>query len=357
MSGASVAWGQQVRVTVAADSVTVGERFEIGLAVEHGRSTRVAFPDLPPLSDTFGADGLVDPAAVFGDAEVLAARRFPPAETASGARLDSVVFLATTFALDAARIGPIPVALVAGTGAAADTVTLDVPTQVLPVRSVVPDSLTAPLQLAPALAFPEPLPLWVALLVGALLLLLGVWLWRTRHRGPGLAAPPLPPHAQARKRLDALRPAELDLTDSEAVPAYYAALSNAVRTYLTRALGVPAQEQTTRELLTALDGHPNVDEATRLRLGVLLRRADLAKFARATPDAATRTTDRTAATESVDEIQTRIAARAQQEAAESEAAKQGDEETAKRGDGEAARPEDPATPPHRDTATPNSDAS
>ncbi|MEO1074557.1 MAG: hypothetical protein AAFX41_01180 [Bacteroidota bacterium] len=335
-----------MRVTVVADSVTVGGRFEIGVAVEHGRSTRVAFPDLPMLSD-----GLVEPAAVFGDAEVVAARRFPPTETATGARLDSVVFLATTFALDAARIGPIPVALVAGTGAAADTVALDVPTQTLPVRSVVPDSLTAPLPLAPALAFPEPLPLWVALLIGALLLLLGLWLWRTRHRRPGLVASPLPPHAQARKRLDALRPTDLDLSDSEAVPAYYAALSNAVRTYLTRALGVPAQEQTTREFLAALDGHPDVDDATRLRLSVLLRRADLAKFARAAPDAATRTTDRAAAKESVDEIQARIVAR-EQASADAE----GQVETEKRGDGETAGPEDTATPPHRNTAAPQPDS-
>ncbi|MEM9998951.1 MAG: hypothetical protein AAF809_14710, partial [Bacteroidota bacterium] len=291
MSGASVAWGQQVRVTMPTDSVTVGERFEVGIAVEHGRSTRVVFPDLPPPSSA-----LVEPAALYGDAEILALRRFPPTPTGSGARIDSVALLATTFALDAARIGPIPVALVAGAGATADTVALDVLTQSLPVRSVVPDSLTAPLPLAPALAFPEPLPLWVALLVGALVVLLGVWLWQTRHRRPGLAAQPLPPHAQARKRLDALRPADIDPTDSEAVPAYYAALANAVRTYLTRALGVPAQEQTTRELLAALDGHPDVDDATRLRLGVLLRRADLAKFARATPDAATRTTDLSAAT-------------------------------------------------------------
>ncbi|MEL6703135.1 MAG: hypothetical protein AAFR95_10150 [Bacteroidota bacterium] len=352
LAAAATVHGQQVRATVVADSVTVGERFEIGVAVEHGRSTRVAFPDLPPLSDTFGADNLVEPAAVFGDAEVLAARRFPPTETATGARLDSVVFLATTFALDAARIGPIPVALVAGTGAAADTVVLDVPTRMLPVRSVVPDSLAAPLPLAPALAFPEPLPLWVAVLIGAALLVLGLWLWRTRHRRAGLVAPPLPPHAQARKRLDALRPADIDATDSEAVPAYYAALSNAVRTYLTRALDVPAQEQTTRELLAALDGHPDVDDATRLRLSVLLRRADLAKFARAAPDAPTRTADRTAATEGVDEIQARIAAREQQEAAE----RQSSEKTESQGDDEIAPEADTATPPHRNTAAPGSGA-
>ncbi|MEM8556710.1 MAG: DUF4381 family protein [Bacteroidota bacterium] len=301
---------QQVRVTVPADSVAVGERFEIGVAVEHGRSTRVAFPDVPPPEQAG-----VDPSAVFGDAEVIAARRFPPTDTPSGARVDSVVFTATTFALDAARLGPIPVALVAGTGAAADTVALDVPTRVLPVRSVVPDSLTTPLPLEPPLGFPEPLPLWVALVIVALLAGLALWLWRTRRQRIGLPAPVLPPREEALVRLDAL--AVPDRSAPDAVPTYYAALADTLRTYLARALTVPAHEQTTRELLRTLETHPDVDEATRVRLGVVLRRADLAKFARVTPDVETQDADRATVRAGVETVAAQIEARLKAEAAAS----------------------------------------
>jgi hypothetical protein len=60
---------------------------------------------------------------------------------------------------------------------------------------------------------------------------------------------------------------------------FYVELTLVVRRLVERTTGVRAPEQTTREFLRAIQGHPAFDEARRERLRAFLESADLVKFA------------------------------------------------------------------------------
>lgn len=119
---------------------------------------------------------------------------------------------------------------------------------------------------------------------GALLLvaLIAVAAWAVRRmlrRAPEAekALAPEPPAAILARALDALA-LELDRLPRD---AFYQRLSGAVRAYLEAATGIPAPERTTREIEEELLRRAPGDAATRESVARLLRRSDLAKFARA----------------------------------------------------------------------------
>ncbi|MEM1043458.1 MAG: hypothetical protein AAGI91_12620 [Bacteroidota bacterium] len=302
---------QTVRLHVLADSVTVGERFEVAVAVEHAPGVQVVFPEPP------GAAEAVRAPLEAGEAELLGRRRLPPAERGA-VRVDSAVFEAATFALDSARVGPVPVRIVRGT----DTTVVASRSAFVGVRSLVPADTTArPKGLAPLATFPRAWGPWLTAALLVLALLVALWAWlRQRRRRPALASA-LPAHEEATVRFDALA-ARLPGTPA-AVKPFYVELSEALRTYLARTLRVPALEQTTRELADALAEHgDDVPEAAHKRIASVLRLADLAKFAEVQPDPATHATALTRAREAVAAIEAARAAR-EEDSAEGEESKEG----------------------------------
>jgi hypothetical protein len=86
----------------------------------------------------------------------------------------------------------------------------------------------------------------------------GTYLW-TSARGADAPAPTTEdttdeaptPQEVAMRRLRALQ--SRTLTDPDAVESLYVALSDTLRTYLSRRLGVAARERTTREVRAALE--------------------------------------------------------------------------------------------------------
>ncbi len=270
---AAPASAQTARLHVLADSVFVGERFEVAVAVERAAGVQTLFPE-PPGAATAASDPLE-----ASEAELLVLRRFPP-EIRGEARVDSAVYAATTFALDSARVGPVRLRLVAG----GDTAEIATPSAFVGVRSVVPAGAEEPKGLAPLAEFPRAWGPWLvaALLVLALLGALAWWL-RQRRRAPADTSA-LPPHEEVLVRLDRLGAVRPDTSD--AVKPFYVELSDALRTYLARSLGVPAHEVTTRELLGLLEGNEHVPDESRDALADVLHRADLVKFAEFVPDAA-----------------------------------------------------------------------
>jgi hypothetical protein len=114
---------------------------------------------------------------------------------------------------------------------------------------------------------------WVlaALALGALALL-ARRLWRRRKKAePSIPAPPpVAPHIEAGRALDALA-AQSDISGKQ----YYFRLSAILRRYLERRYGFPAAEMTTEELLPRLDGLPLDGDA----LKAFCRSADPIKFA------------------------------------------------------------------------------
>lgn len=266
----------RVEARVSADTVRIGERFRVTLTAERAADATTQFPRPDADPERFGA------------VEVLREHARGTRTAADGREVDSVSYVATTFALDRARLPALPVRVVDG----ADTTTVSTAARIVPVASVVgPDAegLRTGEPLAPFPRSPWPWLLWGvvgAALVGGL-----YWWWRrqsatVRERASAEAAP----HDAAISRLRTLA-ASADLQDPAAVKAFYVGLADVVRTYLARTFAINARERTTRELVAALHRRTDCPSEAVERVEAVLERADRVKFAgvRPSPDASKET--------------------------------------------------------------------
>ena len=286
---AAPASGQAARLHVLADSVSVGERFEVAVAVDHAPGAQVAFPAVPL------GDPEAGPLLTFGDAEAFAVRRLPPT-VRGAARTDSAVYTVAAFAVDDAAIGPVEVTV--------DSTVVQTGTASVPVRSELtgpPPHEPAPL--GPPDDFPSPVALWAV--TGALgLLLLGGAVWalvRLLRSRPASVPARQPPYPAALARLGALD-AETPGTP-EAVEAHVVALRGVVRAYLANRLGVPAREATTGELNATLRADARVSDAAVEAVRTALQPTDLVAFARVRPPAEVVSRIRTAARNAVEAVE------------------------------------------------------
>ncbi len=280
------AHAQTARAHVSADSVRIGERFRLaGDGVAHAAGAAL----FPAASDSAG----------FGDLVVIG-RRAPTG--------DSATYEVTTFALEGARLPPLPVRVVAGE----DTALLRTNALRVPVRRTLPPDAAELRPPTPPAPFPRPLWPWLAggaLALAAALALL-VYVLRRSRTGREGSAPEPQPHVQVRRRLARLRPAAPD-----GAKVFHTALSDALRTYLARRLGLPAHEQTTPELLAALRRPPHaahVPSPATERLARVLTQADLVKFADRRPPAEVNAEMLREAGAAVDAVEPRVRARAAQ---------------------------------------------
>ncbi len=261
-----------VRAYTEKDSLSVGERFPLVVAADHGSGVEPIFPLLPP--DSAGRF------LQFQDLLVL--RLIDRGSSESGGVVtDSVIYEATTFALDTSRVGSVPVLLVSGSdtsGASSDPFWI-------PVRSVVPADASDILDLAPIAEFPSPVWPWIAFLL-ALISAVAVFIYWYRKRpttiliGRDRVEPHKSPIDEALDRLEVLDRASY-VTETER-KSFFVELSDVVRTYLARRLSVPALETTSRELgdvLLTLVAQGELPEDLRATVLEILDVCDLAKFA------------------------------------------------------------------------------
>lgn len=268
---AGPASGQGARLHVLADSVSVGERFEIAVAVDHRAGVSATFPRIPE------GDPEAGPLLTFGDVEAVGVRRLPPT-VRGGIRTDSAVYIVAAFAVDQAAVGPVEVALRPDSLAAVTGVVT------VPVRSELTGAPPhAPTPLGPPDSFPSSLALWA--IIGVLgLALVGGAAWalvRALRNRPAAPAGRLAPYPAALARLGALD-AETPTTP-EAVEAHVVAVRDVVRTFAGRRLGVAAREATTAELEAALRADRRVPDAAVEAVRAALLPTDLVAFARVRP--------------------------------------------------------------------------
>ncbi len=219
------------RLTVLADSVSAGERVRVAVAVDHGPGQSAVFPDVPAGSAETA------PLIAFGDAEAFSVVRLPPVVRGS-VRTDSAVYEVAVFAVDTARVGPVPVRLAVGR----DTVSAASGVALVPVRSLLTDGDTTPAPLGPPDSFPGLLPVWTRARrarAGARRCR-GVVLSAVEapRRGPSFPAPIPSPRRRPRSTPCRAAPAERALGAREAL-----------RVYLARRLGLPALESTADEIV------------------------------------------------------------------------------------------------------------
>lgn len=156
--------------------------------------------------------------------------------------------------------------------------TVDLQQEIKPIKP----PLDAPLTLA------ELLPYLLGGLV-LLLLLIGAYIaWRKYHKQQQAseestpAAPVLPAHIVAFKRLDKLK--EDKYWQTGKIKTYYSELSEIVREYLENRYNINALEQTTNEIAQALR-KTDLSKELKNDLNTMLSMADLVKFAKAKPAA------------------------------------------------------------------------
>ena len=266
------ATAQQARVQTILDTtlVTVGDRLELTVRVEHAPGQTVAWPDSLSLEPF----------------EILGAELVPPTEV-DGRVVSAARFTLTTFELGDLEIPSFDVS-VAGPDGSATVVSTDA--FGVTVRSVGLDEggdirdIRGPLGIPIGLF--DVLP-WLLLLLA--LGLVVFWLWRRWRRGAEVAprrsvAIPRLPHEEA---YDALARLEAStLLERGEIKQYHIEVSEIIRTYVEGRFDIFALEMTTGEVVEGLR-ETGVDSETFTAFDDFLSRCDLVKFAkvRPTPDA------------------------------------------------------------------------
>ncbi|MDQ7040716.1 MAG: hypothetical protein Q9M35_07225 [Rhodothermus sp.] len=252
----------QPKAFLSADTVSIGERFTLTLLVERPAAARLEVPTDSLLGDLYVVDG------PFRYSRPLDAGRLR----------DSIVYTVTTFALDSARVPPLPLVLYTET----ERHTLTTPPLQVAVRSLVPPDASNIRDLAPIVEFPAARWPWVAgAALLALLIGLAAYLWLRRQRQPIASTPPPPaprsnPYRTALEQLATLEPLAYQLPPKP----FYVALADVLRGYLEARLNLPARHLTTRELTGRLAAHPSRHVAGLAKtIRQVLETADLAKFA------------------------------------------------------------------------------
>jgi len=263
------------------DSVTVGDRFSIVVAVEHDGSGQVIFPHLFIPDSLRQATGFS-----LGDFIFLSEKSQGQVKISSGWVRDTLAYEVTTFALDTAFVSLLPVGLISAT----DTLVAATPPVLVPVTSLVPADAEGIRDITDLAEFTEtPWFWWIALFL--LLAAAAYWYWNRFLRKDLVEDPDVipepedPPWEEAQERLKRLQ--DIDLSDPELIKPFYIELSEILRNYLERRTRVPALETSTSELLAKLrsavdQGHVPPDMIAEIQR--VLSQADLVKFAGAQPE-------------------------------------------------------------------------
>ena len=270
-----ITYSQSVNAYVSEDSVRIGDRFYITLTATHESEQTPIFPTAQ------------EGEGVFGDLEVLSLQgsgvRLVEGNTA-GARVDSLVYEVTTFALDTAFVPSIPIYFAVN----GDTSFYASRPLEIPVISVVTPDASDIRDIAPIIEFPRNVWPWILglLLVAAIAVGLIYYLGRRPVVEEEVvvmapSVPLLPPYDEAIKKLRGLEK-DADLNDLLQVKPFYVELTGILRTYLGRRLNINAMESTSKELMqdmNSLAHGTNLPDESAYLTRRILHVSDLVKFA------------------------------------------------------------------------------
>jgi hypothetical protein len=242
-----------------ADSVTVGQRFDVSCRATFADSLKALTPaDVPP-----------------GTCRLISSKWNDAREKDRAVRTGTLVFIPVS--LDSAYVPPMPLDFVTPHG---DTLRAWTDAIDLPIRLIATGSKDLK-PLKQQWVAPRNWTLWIALVLAALALTAALvwWIRRRRRRVAPVEIPELrlPPDFVALKELE--RVAGLGLVERGEYKTFYTLVVDAVRRYVEARFGIVAMDRTTQELLDDLNRrHTRIDG-----LGALMTEADLVKFAKYTP--------------------------------------------------------------------------
>lgn len=280
LSIAPASYGQQVRAYVSADSVRVGDRFSLTVVAEH------TFVEDPIFPATEAGEEF------FGDLEVLAVQGAGSrlaSDAVAGTRIDSLIYEVTTFALDTAFVPSVPVFFVVDE----DTSFFASYPITLPIISLVPEDAEGIRDLAPIAEFPiNPWP-WILGILLFIALTAGLYYYWQRRRAllaNTVYEAPVPRISPLEEAIQRLRTLEKSakLQEESQIKPFYVELTEILRVYLSRRLGINAMESTSYELLGDLNQLVKKDKVSSESLHLtkrVLNVADLVKFADMLPAA------------------------------------------------------------------------
>ena len=252
-----------VEVRVDTHTVTVGDPIRLTLELRYRAEERPSLPSLTEWLQEFSPRP--------------GAQREPE-------RVDGVLgmvqpFELRLFELGTRQIPPLDVGFIQATGDTLVRSSLPVDIEVVSARGEEDEELR---DIKPPVAIPGGIPLWLAILLVAMVLGLigGVIYWGLRRRGRTAALPPPPEPVD--HAAEFVRIAGMGLVEKGEFKIYYSLLADNLRRYLEQSLGVEAMEQTTAEIVDALQEEELDAELVR-ELQEYLGLADLVKFARLVP--------------------------------------------------------------------------
>ncbi|MFN3394497.1 MAG: hypothetical protein ACK41G_09670 [Candidatus Thermochlorobacter sp.] len=255
-------------LSIAPDTCTIGDDIFYTLNVLKKSSIQLSYPT---LSDS----------AVFAPFEIRQVEMLP-AEARENLMLEKIRYTLTVFDTGMQTVPAISLAYLDKETQRQDTIVLE--QKSVYVKSVLDTARKDIADIKPVRSVP--IPLWVYLTGGALLLVLAIGIyflvryWRARAPAPvPVPAPALTPYEVAFAKLKGLE--ELTLNSQNDFKIYYSAISDAVREFLERHYGFPAMEQLTSEIEATLQAKRPKEEVERVKN--LLEKADLVKFAKFQP--------------------------------------------------------------------------
>jgi hypothetical protein len=255
-----VAADVNVEISLDRNKAYIGDRIRVELAISCDSAMRV---------------DAINPGQRLGDFEI-SEWRLASLKSVGGKSIIEYEGIIAAFKTGKLFFPPIPTTYSAQ--AVVDTILTD--SVSVYIMSLVMDDSTADIKrLKDVKSIARGLAIWIYLAAaGVAIAAIVTWFFLRRKRAGHLvpAAPPQPPWEEARLRLRKLRQAELEAKQ------YYIILSDIARTYIQRRYGFSALDMTTSEILVEAE-RLALTEMLLTSLQILLRHADLAKFARLVP--------------------------------------------------------------------------
>lgn len=254
---------QTVRTNINTDSISIGDTFRYSLIIQQDQEyQKIEFPDTTSF-----------PPSV----ELIDRQQFKLSEFS-----DSLIYNLQYFGNEDLSLPEMAVTFYS----AEDTIQLSTDTALLFFKSVVAEGDTTLKPMKPNFTFSRPWWPWV--LVGALLTAFLIWWYKFRDKQEEAETQPqveikpfYNPIKELEKNLLSIK-RDSDIAETKNFKLFYSEIGDAIRTYFEELYRIPALESTSTELLRYLDAY-GVDDTMSEKTRVILRKADLVKFAKFTP--------------------------------------------------------------------------